>query len=140
MVVFKDTWLESLTSSNCHVTINNASIQLKLGTNVIMTISFVTTYSILKFLLPWQQGNISKYPKITILRWISKLISKGSMDWNSVKCFQCWLHVTLRSTWGYFKPLTSPKFSSRQEGTHSLPGTPLMDLFDRGWRRKKNFN
>jgi hypothetical protein len=55
-------------SSNCYETIKKASILFKLGTNVNWTIAFVTAYSILTFLLPWQQGGISKLPKITTLR------------------------------------------------------------------------
>jgi hypothetical protein len=41
-------------------------ILIKLGTNVDWTIAFVTTCSVLNFLLPWQRGDISKLPKITI--------------------------------------------------------------------------
>jgi hypothetical protein len=56
-----------VTSSNCYETMKNASMQIKLGTNVDWTIAFVTTFSILNFLLPRQRGDISKLPKITIL-------------------------------------------------------------------------
>jgi hypothetical protein len=43
-----------VTSKKCYETIKNNSIVIKLGTNVDWTIALVTTYSILKFLLPWQ--------------------------------------------------------------------------------------
>jgi hypothetical protein len=67
-----------VTSSNCYVTMKNASILIKLGTNVDWTIAFVKTCSVLNFLLPWQRGDISKLPKITILLrfFPSKFISK----------------------------------------------------------------
>jgi hypothetical protein len=45
----------------------NASILMKLGTNVDWTIASVTACSILNFLLPRQRGDVSKLPKITIL-------------------------------------------------------------------------
>jgi hypothetical protein len=54
-----------VTSLNCYKTIKTASIQIKLGTNDDSTIAFVTD---LNNLLPWQRGDISKLPKITILR------------------------------------------------------------------------
>jgi hypothetical protein len=57
-----------VTSSNCYETIKNALILMKLGTNVDLTIAFVTACSILNFLLPWQRGDVLKLPKITILR------------------------------------------------------------------------
>jgi hypothetical protein len=56
-----------VTSSNCYETIKDASIFIKLGTNVDWTIAFVTAYSILNFLLLWQRGDISKLPKIIML-------------------------------------------------------------------------
>jgi hypothetical protein len=73
-------------------TMKNASILIKLGTNVDWTIAFVTTCSVLNFLLPWQWGDISKLPKITILPQFfpSKIISKCcnfSRDWDRVKGF-----------------------------------------------------
>jgi hypothetical protein len=43
-----------VTSSNCYETMKNASILIKLGTTVDWTIAFVTTCSVLNFLLPWQ--------------------------------------------------------------------------------------
>jgi hypothetical protein len=55
-----------VTSSNYYETMKNASILIKLGTNVGWTIAFVMTCSVLNFLLPWQRGDISKLPKITI--------------------------------------------------------------------------
>jgi hypothetical protein len=57
-----------VTSSNCYNTIKTASTLIKLGTNVHWTIALATTCSGLIFLLPWQRGDISKLPKITILR------------------------------------------------------------------------
>jgi hypothetical protein len=54
-------------SSNCYETIKKPSILFKLGTNVHWTKAFVTACSILDFLLSWQQGDISKLWKITIL-------------------------------------------------------------------------
>jgi hypothetical protein len=51
------------TSSNCYETMKNASILIKLGTNVDWTIPFVKTCSGLNCLLPWQPGDISKLPK-----------------------------------------------------------------------------
>jgi hypothetical protein len=80
----------------------------------------------------------------------SKFISKCcnfSMDWDRVKCFSAWLHVTLWSTWGHFKPLTSPKFfgvewdsaplqTPQTEGGTSPSGNPLMYLLDGGGAEK----
>jgi hypothetical protein len=57
-----------VTSSNCYETMKNASILMKLGTNVDYTIAYVTACSMVNFLLPWQRGgDVSKLPKITIL-------------------------------------------------------------------------
>jgi hypothetical protein len=56
-----------VTSSNCYDTMKNASILMTLGTNVDYTIASVTACSIVNFLLPWQWGDFSKLPKITIL-------------------------------------------------------------------------
>jgi hypothetical protein len=58
----------SVTSSNCYKTRKTASILITLGANNDWTIAFVTTCSGLNFMLPWQRGDISKLPKITILR------------------------------------------------------------------------
>jgi hypothetical protein len=44
----------SVASSNCYETTKDASIFIKLGTNVDWTTAFVTSCSILHFLLPWQ--------------------------------------------------------------------------------------
>jgi hypothetical protein len=55
-----------VTSSNCHETMKTALILIKLGTDVEWIIAFVATCSVLNFLLPWQRGDISKLPKITI--------------------------------------------------------------------------
>jgi hypothetical protein len=57
-----------VTSSDCHETIKDASIFIKLGTNVHCNIAFETPCPIFYFLLPWQRGDISKLPEITILR------------------------------------------------------------------------
>jgi hypothetical protein len=60
-------------------------------------------------MLPWQRGDISKLPKITIcLDFFHQNIFQSAA---TSKAFQRWLQVTLWSTWGHFKPLTSPKFS-----------------------------
>jgi hypothetical protein len=45
----------------------NASILIKLGTNVDRAIASVTACSIVNFLLPWQLGDVSKFQKITLL-------------------------------------------------------------------------
>jgi hypothetical protein len=58
------------TSSNCYKTIKTASILIKLGTNVDWTIAFLTTCPGFYFLLPWQRGDISKLPEITIFALI----------------------------------------------------------------------
>jgi hypothetical protein len=67
-----------VTSSNCYETMKNASILIKLGTNVDWTIVLVTTCLVLNFLLPWQRGDISKLPKSLFCLdfFPSKLISK----------------------------------------------------------------
>jgi hypothetical protein len=67
-----------VTSSNCYETMKNASILMKLGTNLDYTIASVTACSIVNLLLPWQRGDVSKLSKITILHCVfpSKLISK----------------------------------------------------------------
>jgi hypothetical protein len=65
-----------------------------------LAISFVTTCSVWNFLLPWQRGDISKLPKITILPrfffhqnlFQSAATSQG-IEIES-KAFQRWLHVT----------------------------------------------
>jgi hypothetical protein len=78
----------------------NASILIKLGTNVDWTIAFVTTCSVLDFLLPWQRGDISKLPKITILpRFFPSNLFQSAATSQGIeiesKAFQLWLHVTL---------------------------------------------
>jgi hypothetical protein len=45
-----------VTISNCYETMKNASILMKLGTDVDWTIASVTACSIINFLLPWQWG------------------------------------------------------------------------------------
>jgi hypothetical protein len=53
-----------VTSSNCYETIKNASILIKLGTNVDWTIASGIACSILNFQLSWQRGGgVSKLPK-----------------------------------------------------------------------------
>jgi hypothetical protein len=52
-----------ISSSNSYESMKNASILIQLGTNVDWTIAFVTTCSVLNFLLPWQRGDISKLSK-----------------------------------------------------------------------------
>jgi hypothetical protein len=52
-----------VTSSNYYETMKNASILMKLDTNVDWTIASVIACSILNFQLPWQRGNVSKLPK-----------------------------------------------------------------------------
>ena len=143
-----------VTSSNCYETMKNASILIKLGTNVDWTIAFVTTCSVLNFLLPWQRGDISKLPKITILRWFfpSKLISKCcnfSMDWDRVKCFSAlvtrYLMINLGSFIASHKSKiflamrgTPPPFKPpKQKGAHPPSGNPLMYLLVGGPRRKR---
>jgi hypothetical protein len=74
------------TSSNRYETMENASIQMKLGTNVDWTIASVTAWSILNFLLPWQWGGTSQNCQKALFCIVfspSKLISKRcnfSMD------------------------------------------------------------
>jgi hypothetical protein len=89
-----------LTSSNYYETMKNVSILIKLGTNVDWTIAFITTCSVLNFLLPWQQGDISKLPKLTILPQFfpSKLFQSAATSQGieiESKAFLRWLHVTL---------------------------------------------
>jgi hypothetical protein len=85
-----------VTSSNCYETIKNASILIKLGTNVNWTIAFVTTCSVLNFPLPWQRRDISKWQKITILPWFipSKLFQSAATSQGievESKALQRWL-------------------------------------------------
>jgi hypothetical protein len=101
------------TSSNCYDTMKNASILIKLGTNVDWTIAFVTTCLVLNFLLPWQRGDISKLPKITILPrfFPSKFISKCcnfSRDWDRVEGFSALVTRYIMIDLGSF--LASHKF------------------------------
>jgi hypothetical protein len=65
-----------VTSSTEHYgTMKNALILMKINTSTDWKIA-----SVLTFLLPWQRGNVSKLPKITILHCFfahqNKLISK----------------------------------------------------------------
>jgi hypothetical protein len=89
----KDIFIEKppVTSSNWYETMKNASILVKLGTNVNWTIASVTACSILNFLLPWQRGTSQNCLKslFCIAFFPSKLISKCcnfSMDWDRVIC------------------------------------------------------
>jgi hypothetical protein len=45
-----------VTSSKCYETMKNASILMKLATNVNLAIASMTACSILNFPLPWQRG------------------------------------------------------------------------------------
>jgi hypothetical protein len=69
-------------------------------------------------LLPWQRGDISKLPKITILHWFfpSKFMSKCcnfSMDWDRVKCISAlvtrYLIVTGSYTYMFICVIDCPK-------------------------------
>jgi hypothetical protein len=79
------------TSSNCYKIIKTASIPIKLGTNIDWTTAFVTTCSVLNFLLPWQPGDIYEFS--------IKIGFAAPSQWIEIetesKAFQCWLHVTL---------------------------------------------
>jgi hypothetical protein len=127
-----------VTSSNCYKTMKNASILIKLGTNVDSTIDFVTTCSVLNFLLPWQRGDISKLSKITILPWFfpSKFISKCcnfSRDWDRVEGFSALVTRYLMIDLGSF--LVSHK-SKIFLGAHPPSSNPLMYLLDGGGAEK----
>jgi hypothetical protein len=131
-----------VTSSNCYETMKNASILIKLCTNVDWTIAFVTTCSVLNFPLPWQRGDISKLPKITILPrfFPSKFISKCcnfSRDWDRVKGFSAlvtrYLMIDLGSFLASYK---SKNFLAKQKGAHPPSGNPLMYLLDGGGAEK----
>ena len=143
-----------LASSNCHKTVKNASIVIKLGISVDWSIDFVTACSMLNLLLPWQRGGISKVPKITILHrfFHSKLISKryyflldGVRDKGFSTLITCCLKINQRpfpashkskfflSDEGGQAPLQTPW----QRGAHPPSGTPLRYLFDGGRRRKR---
>jgi hypothetical protein len=83
-----------VTSSNYYKTMKNASILMKLGTNVDSAIASVTACSIVNFLLPWQRGDVSKLRKKSLFCIVvffqSKLISKCcnfSMNQDRVKGF-----------------------------------------------------
>jgi hypothetical protein len=85
----------------------------------------------LKFPVTMATRDISKLPKITILRWFftSKFISKCcnfSMDWGRVKGFSAlvthYLTIDLRSYLAFHK---SKIFLA-------------SEVFDRGWRRKND--
>jgi hypothetical protein len=89
-----------VTSSNCYETMKNASILIKLGTNVNWRIAFVTTCSVLNFLLPWQRGDISKLPKsLFCLEFFHQNLFQSVATSQGIeiesKVFQRWLHVTI---------------------------------------------
>jgi hypothetical protein len=67
-----------VTSSNCYETMKHISILIKLGTNVDLTIAFVTACSML-FLLSWQRGTSQNCQKLLFFVdfFPSKLISKS---------------------------------------------------------------
>jgi hypothetical protein len=141
-----------VTSSNCYETMKNASILIKLGTKVDWTFAFVTTCSVLNLLLPWQRGDSSKLPKITILRWFfpSKLILKCcnfSMDWDRVKGFFFSVGYTLPyNRPGVIFSLSQVQNFLGNEGTtdplktpqtaHPPSGNSLVYFLDGGRRRK----
>jgi hypothetical protein len=164
----------TVTSSNCYETMKNASILIKLnasiliklGTNVDWTIAFVTTLfvcfgfyvtstqyrsyrdvpcSVLNFLLPWQRGDISKMPIITILPWFfpSKFISKCynfSRDWDSVKGFSALVTRYRRIDLGSFLASQKSKIFLAMRGTsppsNPISGNHLMYVLDGGRHRK----
>jgi hypothetical protein len=87
------------------------------------------TDMLLNFLLPWQRGDISKLPKITILPrfFRSKFISKCcnfSRDWDRVKGFSALVPRYLMIVMGHFYPLTSPQFSWRWMGLRPPSNPP----------------
>jgi hypothetical protein len=145
----------SVTSSNCYYeTLKNALILIKLGTNVDLTIDFVTTCSVLNFLLPWQQEDISKLPKTTILRWYfsSKLIPKCcnfSMDCDLAKGFSALVSHYITIDLGSFivshkskiflamMGTTAPFKPPKQKGAHPSFGNHLMYHFHTGAAPKK---
>jgi hypothetical protein len=71
-------------SWNCYETMKNASILMKLGTNVNWTIASVTACLILNFLLPWQWGDVSKLTKITIFA----LFFSIKTNFKVLQCFE----------------------------------------------------
>jgi hypothetical protein len=129
-----------VTCSNCYKTIKTASILIKHCTNVDWITAFVTTCSGLNFLLPWQWGDISKLPKITILCefFPSKLISKCcyfSMDWDRVKCFSALVTHYIMINLGSILASNNSKIFLSMRGTttplqtsqtESPSGNPLM--------------
>jgi hypothetical protein len=82
--------------------------------------------------LPWQRGDISKLPKITLLRWYfpSKLISKGcnfSMDWDRVKCFSALVTWYLMIDLGSFLASHKYKIFLTMRGTTAPLQTPQTE-------------
>jgi hypothetical protein len=143
----------TVTSSNCYETMKNTSILIKLGTNVDWTIAFVTTCSVLNFLLPWQRGDTSKLSKINILPWFfpSNFISKCcnfSRDSDRVKGFSVLVTRYRRIDLGSFlafhkskiflaiRGTATPFKSPKQTGAHPPSGNPLMYLVDGGRAEK----
>jgi hypothetical protein len=103
----------------------NALILFKLGTNVDWTVTFVTAYSILNFLLSWLRGHleIAKHHFLALI-FPPKLISKCcnfSMDWDRVKDFSALVTRYLRSphrqeTFGLVRLTTDPLQTTKQRG------------------------
>jgi hypothetical protein len=85
-----------VTSSDCYKTIKTASILIKLGTNIDLTIAFVTLCSVFNFLLPWQRWDISKLQKLLFCVNFFHF-SVATYQWIETESnpFQRWLHVTL---------------------------------------------
>jgi hypothetical protein len=133
-----------VTSSNSYETRKNASILIKLGTNDDWTIAFVTTCSVLNFLLPWQQENISKLPQnhyfassFSIKIYFKVLQLLKGLRWSQ-RIFSVGYTVpyerpgAMRGTSASFKP---PK----QKGAHPSSGDTLMYLLDGGRRLKSAY-
>jgi hypothetical protein len=105
MAVFSEK--SPVTSSNCYNTTKTASILIKLGTNVIWTIAFVTRYSGLNFLYHGNEGTSQNCQKSLFCidffhqNWFQ---SVATSQWIEIEsdAFQRWLHVTIWSIWGHF--------------------------------------
>jgi hypothetical protein len=117
----------------------NTPILMNLGTNVDLTIAFVTSYSILHFLLPWQWGDISKLPKITIsikndFKVLQLLIGlRVCKRLFSLKvCLKTFLACHLSKIFLEMREATTPLQTRKQKGANSRSGNPLFYLFDRG--------
>jgi hypothetical protein len=131
-----------VTSSNCYETMKIASLLIKLGTNVDWAIAFVTTCSVLNFLLPCQRGDISKLPKITILRWFfhqnwfQSAVKRFSTLIYAFSYDRLWVILTSHNSQvqnflgdeGNYRPLQTPL----TDGGTSPFWQPPMYLFDMG--------